>query len=251
MASNTPWVSSIRLVLLCCSACYFFGCLLGCAISDSTGYEDAEGRIPDTFFSDIRRGKTTRQWIESQLGQPDHVQEGPAGKLISTYRLSRSQKKHAAVLIFFRYDGEQRDVEYFHVYYEHDIVGRHWRDGFSEVQTARYFGNKSNMASSDETQTDNLGTAEADPAQQSAPAHSPASSLSELPPTFIPPQQSDHAIEDLNKPSSSGGGAANNSDNNGLLPRTPVPSTSTPSHAEKKSAQSLWEASSAGQIRLF
>ncbi|WP_075185502.1 hypothetical protein [Teredinibacter haidensis] len=114
--------------------------LASCSVSTTTSFNDAEGRIPDDFFYEIRRGKTTEHWIESQLGKPLIVQQGPGSKQISTYRLTRAHKKHADLLVLLRYNGEKREVEYFHVFYEEAVVRRHWRDAFSEVQVDRYFG---------------------------------------------------------------------------------------------------------------
>ncbi len=120
--------------------------LTACSISDRTSYEDGEGRIPEKFFSDIRRGKTEKSWVVSQLGEPDILQKGPDAKEIYTYRLMRAQQKHADLLVVLRYNGVSRDVEYFHLFFDNDIVRRHWRDSFSEVQTGRYFGPASKEA---------------------------------------------------------------------------------------------------------
>jgi len=112
---------------------------VSCSIVDRTSYEDHEGRIPESFFSKIRRGKTSQDWIVGNLGEPERLQKGPGSQEIYTYRLMRAQEKHAGLLIVLRYDGVYRDVEYFHVFFEDGLVRRHWRDEFVEVQTHRYF----------------------------------------------------------------------------------------------------------------
>ncbi|SMF36675.1 hypothetical protein SAMN02745866_02380 [Alteromonadaceae bacterium Bs31] len=141
--SNTlrsSWLALLGKSLLAFLIFIALGFFSGCSISDRTTYEDGEGRIPEKVFSDIRRGKTEKSWLVSQLGEPDILQSGPDSKEIYTYRLMRAQEKHADLLIFLRYDGVSRDVEYFHVFFENNIVRRHWRDSVSEVQTRRYFG---------------------------------------------------------------------------------------------------------------
>lgn len=131
---------SHSLLRILCAAVISAAGVSGCSISDRTSFEDDSGRIPETFFSDIRRGKTSKEWIEAQLGTPQGLQQGPGSKQIYTYRIVRSQQKHADLLIVLRYDGVYRDVEYFHIFFENDIVERHWRDALPMVQTARYFG---------------------------------------------------------------------------------------------------------------
>lgn len=111
----------------------------GCSIADKTTYEDPEGALSDTFFSDIGNGKTTQDWVEAQLGTPEEIQQGPGTQQIYSYRLARLQKKHAALLVILRYDGVARETEYFHVFFDNGIVKKHWRDSYLHVQVSRYF----------------------------------------------------------------------------------------------------------------
>ncbi|WP_028877515.1 lipoprotein [Teredinibacter turnerae] len=110
-----------------------------CAISSKVTHFDGEGRIPDSFLDDIRRNKTEKYWITANLGDPDFIQEGPLAQEIYTYRFSRAKSRHGNLLFFFRYDGANRETEYFHVVFQEDVVKRYWLDDYAQVQAERYF----------------------------------------------------------------------------------------------------------------
>jgi len=118
-----------------------FGVLsgVGCSIADKTVFEDREGEIPETFFSDIRRGKTSRSWIESQLGEPETIQHGPDTQQIYNYRFAKVQKKEASLLVLLKYDGLEREQHYFHVLFEDSRVKKFWHDDYLQVQGDKYF----------------------------------------------------------------------------------------------------------------
>ncbi|WP_162926434.1 hypothetical protein [Teredinibacter purpureus] len=113
--------------------------LSSCSISNKTAYEDVEGLLPDNFFVDIRHNKTSQLWIESQLGEPQSRQQGPDNQSISNYRLYRLNKMHADLFVLLRYDGEEQDVEYFHVFYDEGVVKSHWRDRYAKAQSTTFF----------------------------------------------------------------------------------------------------------------
>lgn len=164
----------MKVLRLWCSV--FF--LTACSIADKTTYEDPEGALPETFFSDIGNGKTRQEWVVAQLGDPEEIQQGPEAQQIYSYRLARLQKKHANLLLVLRYDGVARETEYFHVFFDNGIVKKHWRDGYLQVQASRYFkASVSTMEDSEEADqpiimdtgnTDNYSAIEAPPPVQDA-----------------------------------------------------------------------------------
>lgn len=108
--------------------------LTGCSIADRVSYEDGEGRISEQVFSEIDNGKTQKQWVVNQLGEPFAQAYGPDNSELFTYRMTRAHTKHASLLLFLRYNGVERDVEYFHVVFDNNIVKKHWHDKFPVVQ---------------------------------------------------------------------------------------------------------------------
>lgn len=111
----------------------------GCSLSSKVSYHDGEGRIPASFLGDIRRNKTEKYWITSNLGEPDYVQAGPQTQEIYTYRFTRASTRHGDLLFVFRYNGAKRETEYFHVFFDDDVVQRYWLDEYAQVQAERYF----------------------------------------------------------------------------------------------------------------
>lgn len=108
--------------------------LTGCAIADRVSYEDSEGKIPEEVFAEIDNGKTQKQWVVNQLGEPFAKAYDTDNSELFTYRLTRAHTKHASLLLFLRYNGVERDVEYFHVVFNNNIVKKHWHDKFPVVQ---------------------------------------------------------------------------------------------------------------------
>lgn len=114
--------------------CIVISVLTGCSIADRVSYEDSEGKIPEEVFTEIDNGKTEKQWVVNQLGEPFAKAYGTDNSELFTYRLTRAHTKHASLLLFLRYNGVERDVEYFHVVFNNDIVKKHWHDKFPVVQ---------------------------------------------------------------------------------------------------------------------
>ena len=115
--------------------CFVIGALLtGCSIADRVSYEDSEGKIPEEVFAEIKNGKTQKQWVVNQLGEPFASAYGSDNSELFTYRLTRAHIKHASLLLFLRYNGVERDVQYFHVVFDNNIVKKHWHDKFAVVQ---------------------------------------------------------------------------------------------------------------------
>ena len=108
--------------------------LTGCAVAHRVSYEDGEGKIPQEVFSGIENGKTEKSWVVNQLGSPFNKAYGVDNSELYTYRLTRADTRHASLLLFLRYNGVERDVEYFHVVFENDVVKEHWHDRLSVVQ---------------------------------------------------------------------------------------------------------------------
>lgn len=131
--TNFKWLTQLCMMLpgICI--------LASCTIADKTTFADKEGTLPETFFSDIRKGKTTASWIKSQLGEPETIQQGPDLQQIYNYRFSKVQKKHAGLLFLVRYDGIEREQHYFHVLLDNDIVKKYWNDDYLQVQGDKYF----------------------------------------------------------------------------------------------------------------
>ena len=124
--------------------------LSGCSFYNKTAYIDDEGRLPESFFNDLHRSKTSQSWVLSQLGDPESVQQGPDSKQIFNYRLSRTDHKHADFLVVMRIDGKHSEVEYLHILFEKQLLRKHWRDDYSQAQTSRYFGNSQALVSTAE-----------------------------------------------------------------------------------------------------
>lgn len=108
--------------------------LTGCTIADRVSYEDGEGKIPQEVFADVKNGKTQKQWVVNQLGEPFAKAYGTDNSELFTYRLTRAHTKHASLLLFLRYSGVERDVEYFHVVFNNNTVKKHWHDKYPVVQ---------------------------------------------------------------------------------------------------------------------
>lgn len=113
--------------------------LSACSISHRVSYEDGEGSVPHSFFHDIKNNKTEKNWIVANLGEPHYSQQGPDQQEIYTYQLTRSFNKHGDLLFFFRYNGAERETEYFHVLFDADLVKRHWMDDYAQVQSHKAF----------------------------------------------------------------------------------------------------------------
>lgn len=108
-----------------------------CSVSDRWIHEDAEGLVPETFFSSVKKNKTRKAWMADQLGPPQSTLTGPHREQIDTYHFSRTQYRSVSFLLFFRYTGSVHDVEYYHVMYCDGLVEKAWWDKFDEVDVDR------------------------------------------------------------------------------------------------------------------
>lgn len=104
--------------------------VMGCsivAVSDTAHYSDGEGRLPEDIFSQIQPGVTSKNWIESHFGKPQHIQQTEAGDIYS-YQFTRVHRQSTSFLFVARYRGVDQTREYFHVAFEDDLVESHWLD---------------------------------------------------------------------------------------------------------------------------
>jgi len=141
----------VYLVFLACGYLMFVFMASGCSVSSQVTYNDLEGEIPEQFFHDIRRNKTRKDWLVSQLGEPLDMIVGPNEQQLYTYELVKSETQHTSLLAVLKYKGEQLEREYFHVLFAADLVKKHWRDSRQEVDAERYFkmpkrGRKANVS---------------------------------------------------------------------------------------------------------
>ncbi|WP_188151634.1 hypothetical protein [Teredinibacter waterburyi] len=149
-----------RLINLMTCRCVYLACgylifiitfTTGCSVSSQVTYNDLEGEISEAFFHDIRRNKTRKDWVVSQLGEPLDMIVGPNEQQLYTYELVKSEAQHTSLLAVLKYKGEQLEREYFHVLFAEDLVKKHWRDRHQEVDAERYFkmpkrGRKANVS---------------------------------------------------------------------------------------------------------
>lgn len=105
-----------------------------CSVSDRISYEDTEGEVPEALFEKIRKNKTRKSWIVSNLGDPHLIEKQSDSQEVYTYRFTRSHYRNGQILLIFRYGRVKRDVEYFHVAFENGVVKKHWMDEFAYVQ---------------------------------------------------------------------------------------------------------------------
>ena len=114
-----------------CFKLFLFGILVltcGCTISDRHSYVDSEGRVPDDVFAAIKNGKTVKQWVVNQLGEPFIKSYSDNQRELFTYRYSSEQTKQANLLLVLRYQAQERDINYFHIVFENSMVVKHWWD---------------------------------------------------------------------------------------------------------------------------
>ena len=73
--------------------------LLSCSISDRLVYEDAEGVVPDSFFSSIKNNKTQKTWIIDNLGEPHLSVSGTNQGEVLTYQFTQSRYRKTSLLL--------------------------------------------------------------------------------------------------------------------------------------------------------
>lgn len=112
-------------------------CFVGCSVSDRHVFEDAEGIVPETFFSTVKKDKTEKSWIVDHLGQPQFYIEGPNQEEIYTYHFDHARHRKTSVLVFFRFNGSENEERYYHVVLCDDLVKKAWWDAFEQVQVAK------------------------------------------------------------------------------------------------------------------
>lgn len=108
--------------------------LSACTVSERIEVADAEGRVPDKFFKQVKPGRTEIQWVVANLGEPMFLESGPKGEQIYTYHFSRSKIKSASVLVLLRYASREEHSEYYHVVVCDDLVRKRWWDKYETVQ---------------------------------------------------------------------------------------------------------------------
>jgi outer membrane protein assembly factor BamE (lipoprotein component of BamABCDE complex) len=105
-----------------------------CTVSERIEVSDAEGRVPDKFFKQVKPGKTEIQWVVANLGEPMFMETGPKGAQIYSYHFSRSKIKSANVLVLMSYASREEHSEYYHLVVCDNIVRKRWWDKFETVQ---------------------------------------------------------------------------------------------------------------------
>ncbi len=108
-----------------------------CSISNRWVNEDAEGIVPESFFSTIKRNRTEKAWVLDNIGEPQSSVIGPNNEEIVTYNFKRTQYRAASLFIVFRYDSSTQDMEYYHLMYCDGVVKKAWWDKFQDVQVTR------------------------------------------------------------------------------------------------------------------
>lgn len=109
------------------------GCSL-VSVSDTSHYNDGEGRLPETIFAEIKPNLTSKAWVLAHFGQPVSVQQMASGEEIYNYQFTRTHRRSATLLFLVRYRGVEQDREYFHVVFDNDLVEKHWIDKLAIAQ---------------------------------------------------------------------------------------------------------------------
>lgn len=123
----------MRLIILTLIACF---ALSACAISDRVVYTDAEGVVPESFFSTIKKKKTHENWVTDNLGQPYAVDE-EAGVKFLTYHFAKSHYSKMSVLLVLNRGAVEEEEEYYHLMICDNLVERAWFDVYPVVDTHR------------------------------------------------------------------------------------------------------------------
>lgn len=108
--------------------------ICSCSISTRIDYETSEGALGDKFFKEIKNNKTDTDWLMANLGEPLSAQLLESNASVYTWQLSRSEYKHASLLIIFRSNTVAREKEYLHVVSVDGTVKKHWLDRNSLIQ---------------------------------------------------------------------------------------------------------------------
>lgn len=111
--------------------------LVSCSISDRWVHEDAEGVVPESFFSTVKKNKTHKTWLVDNIGEPQVSVTGPNNEELVSYSFKRTRYRNASLLLVLRYDGSVEDVNYYHVLYCDDIVKKAWWDSLQHVDVSR------------------------------------------------------------------------------------------------------------------
>ena len=108
-----------------------------CSVSDRLVYQDAEGVVPDAFFSSVKKNRTEKSWIIDHLGEPQEIMQGADHQEILTYNFTRTRYRHTSLLIVLRYNGSENDVEHYHVVLCDDVVKKAWWDKLPVVKPSK------------------------------------------------------------------------------------------------------------------
>ena len=119
---------------------YFKGVLLsllvlaGCSVSRRAYFENGQGEIPEELFQNIQNRQTELEWLTAHLGAADYKQDFGGGVEVHSWQFARSVYTHASLMLLFRYNTLEQDVEYLHIVASNGRVQRYWRDAWSHVQ---------------------------------------------------------------------------------------------------------------------
>ncbi|WP_096087173.1 hypothetical protein [Agaribacterium haliotis] len=108
--------------------------LAACSVSDRLVYEDAEGVVPQSFFSTVKKNKTHKRWIVDNLGSPHFSVEGPNQEEIYTYHFKQSRYRKTSFLLVLNYNGSENQQINYHVLLCDDVVKKAWWDQFVAVE---------------------------------------------------------------------------------------------------------------------
>jgi len=111
--------------------------LNACSVSQTTYYQDGEGRFSEKMIDSITPEQTSRTWLMQQFGSPFWVDQAPNEVEIATWPITKQVYKQRSLLVVFRIRKMKENSQYLHVVMQKGTVVKHWLDYDSDVDVPR------------------------------------------------------------------------------------------------------------------
>jgi outer membrane protein assembly factor BamE (lipoprotein component of BamABCDE complex) len=89
-------------------------------------YTADDKRVPEKIINSVRVGKTTKNWLVENLGEPNRVEENEQGLEDYLYEYTKNTGSYTSVFLLYSAESREQITITVHFEFEGDILKKYW-----------------------------------------------------------------------------------------------------------------------------
>jgi len=89
-------------------------------------YTADDKRVPEKIINSVRVGKTTKEWLVENLGEPNKVEENEQGMEDYLYEYTKNTGSYTSVFLIYSAESKEQITVTVHFEFDADILKKYW-----------------------------------------------------------------------------------------------------------------------------